>query len=295
MVVRIDESAGFCWGVVQTIDKVEDTLAKFGDKKIHVLGQIIHNPKEGERLASKGLNTISHNDMDSINPDDSLVIIRAHGEPPSTYKMAEERGLEIIDATCPLVKSFQTSVKRFYNEGWQVVVFGKRDHAEVIGVRGVCNDDCIVIKDAESALSSIDFSKKTVLFSQTTMDWYTFCDISDQVGKRFEELYGDKKEEHFITKNTTCKFVSKREDNLVAFAKSNDFVIFVAGRNSSNGKILFDLCKKANDNSVFVEDIEEIDFSMLSEYSTIGITGATSTPQWYMEHIKSLLDNKFNN
>lgn len=294
MIIDIDESAGFCWGVVQTIDKVENALSECKNKQVYVLGQIIHNPKESERLEKEGLRTIDHQEFEQIDSKDSVVIIRAHGEPPATYTKAESKNIEVIDATCPLVKALQNSVKKFFNEGWQIVIFGKINHAEVIGLRGVCNDDCIVIKNESEAFDKIDFSRKTVLFSQTTMDKPTFCKLSDKIKNKFTSIYSEDAKDYFVTKNTICKFVSKREDKLINFAKSHDLVIFVAGKNSSNGKILYEISKNSNEKTLFIEDIDELDFDSLAGYNSIGITGATSTPQWFMEHIKDLLNKKYN-
>jgi 4-hydroxy-3-methylbut-2-enyl diphosphate reductase len=294
MIINIDSSAGFCWGVVQTIDKVERTLGECSSKQVYVLGQIIHNPKESERLAEKGLQTITREDFDKIDQKNSVVVIRAHGEPPTTYEKARESNIQLIDATCPLVKALQMTVKKFYDEGWQIVIFGKHDHAEVIGLRGVCNDKCLVVKSIEDVKQKIDINRKTVLISQTTMDKPTFCKLSDEVRNLFKEKYAEKLDEYFITKNTICKFVSRREQKLIDFAKQHELVIFVAGRNSSNGKILYEIANKANPNTIFIEDIEELKIEELSKYSSIGITGATSTPQWYMEKLKDILENKFN-
>jgi len=294
MIINIDSSAGFCWGVVQTIDKVERILGECSSKQVYVLGQIIHNPKESERLAEKGLQTITREDFDKIDQKNSVVVIRAHGEPPTTYEKARESNIQLIDATCPLVKALQMTVKKFYDEGWQIVIFGKHDHAEVIGLRGVCNDECLVVKSIEDVKQKIDINRKTVLISQTTMDKPTFCKLSDEVRNLFKEKYAEKLDEYFITKNTICKFVSRREQKLIDFAKQHELVIFVAGRNSSNGKILYEIANKANPNTIFIEDIEELKIEELSKYSSIGITGATSTPQWYMEKLKDILENKFN-
>lgn len=295
MTINIDSSAGFCWGVVQTIDKVETALGECRHKQVYVLGQIIHNPKESERLERKGLKTLKHEDLEKIDAQNSIVVIRAHGEPPKTYDTAKDYNIELIDATCPLVKALQMSVKKFYDEGWQIVIFGKRDHAEVIGLRGVCNDECLVVKNFDEAKNSIDLTRKTVLFSQTTMDKPTFCKLSNDIKQLFVEKYGEEFNKYFVSKNTICKFVSRREQKLIEFAQQHELVIFVAGRNSSNGKILYEIAKKANPNTIFIEDIEELDLTELSKYSTIGITGATSTPQWYMEELKQILENKFNN
>ncbi len=295
MIIDIDSSAGFCWGVVQTIDKVETALGECRGKQVYVLGQIIHNPKESERLENIGLKTIEHKDFDRIDKDNSVVVIRAHGEPPSTYEKAASLNIEVIDATCPLVRALQRSVKKYYDEGWQIIIFGKRDHAEVIGLRGVCNDECLVVKNFDEAKANVDLSRKTVLFSQTTMDKPTFCKLSEEIFELFKAKYGDDANNYFVSKNTICKFVSKREQKLIEFAQEHELVIFVAGKNSSNGKILFEIAKKANQNTIFIEDIRELQIDELSKYRSIGITGATSTPQWYMEKLKKILDNKFNN
>ncbi len=294
MIINIDSSAGFCWGVVQTIDKVETALGECIGKQVYVLGQIIHNPKESERLENIGLKTIEHKDFERIDKDNSVVVIRAHGEPPSTYEKAASLNINLIDATCPLVRALQRSVKKYYDEGWQIIIFGKKDHAEVIGLRGVCNDECLVAKNFDEAKANLDLSKKTVLFSQTTMDKPTFCKLSEEIFELFKEKYGDNASDYFVSKNTICKFVSKREQKLIEFAKEHELVIFVAGKNSSNGKILFEIAKKANPNTIFIEDIKELSLDELSQYSSIGITGATSTPQWYMEELKRILENKYN-
>lgn len=296
MIVNIDDSAGFCWGVVQTIDKVEDVLQNDTENDIFVLGNIIHNPKEIDRLEEKGLTTINHIDLEKLDASKTKVIIRAHGEPPATYKKAEELGLEIVDATCPLVKGLQQSVKNYFEKDWQIIIFGKKEHAEIIGLRGVCDDNCIVVKTPEQALQLADFNKKTILFSQTTMDKPTYAAINDALKAKFEEIHGaEKANELYSSKNSICRFVSKREDGLIEFAKSNDYIIFVAGKSSSNGKILFDICKNANDNTIFVEDVKELDYNIIKSAGKVGVTGATSTPQWYLQQVRTTIENYFNN
>lgn len=292
MLINIDDSAGFCWGVVQTIDKVEETLTNESDKNVYVLGQIIHNPHEQKRLEEKGLTTINHVDLNGIDSKKSRVIIRAHGEPPSTYKQAADLGIELVDATCPLVRNLQKTVNKFYENGWQIVIFGKREHAEVIGIRGVCNDECIVIKSADDAMNLVDFNKKTFLVSQTTMDKPTFFAIENAMTDKFKEIKGsDDIGDVFISKNSLCRFVYKREDSLIEFSKTHDLIIFVAGKNSSNGKSLYQICKLANENTIFIEDITDLDLDLVRKYEKIGITGATSTPQWYMQQVKSRIEN----
>lgn len=292
MIISIDDSAGFCWGVVKTIDKVEEVLQNSIDEQVYVLGDIIHNPREIERLEAKGLKTVTHSELKNITKENSKVIIRAHGEPPSTFKLADDLGLNVVDATCPLVQALQNRIKKAYDSGYQIVVYGKKDHAEVIGISGVCNGECIVIKSVEEALEKVDFSRKTMLFSQTTMEKQAFFEIKDALERKvIDFIDGGEVNELFIAKNTLCKYVYGREDKLVEFAKNNDIVIFVAGRNSSNGKSLYHICQKVNPNSYFIEDMDEIELNWFDGIERVGITGATSTPQWYMEKIKDKLDS----
>lgn len=290
MIVSIDKTAGFCWGVVRTIDIAEKSLQ--GESKLFSLGDIIHNPVEIERMHELGLETISVNDLEKVN-DGTKVLIRAHGEPPSTFQKAKYLGIELIDATCPVVTKLQERIKKFYDQGYQVVVFGKKDHAEVIGLRGVTNDSCIVIKTVEEAMNQIDLTRKTVLFSQTTMDKPTFYKIKEILETKISDLIVDSFEElaiEFHAKNTICGQVSGREKKLTAFAASNDIMIFVAGRKSSNGKVLFDVCKRANAQSYFIEQEEELEDSWFQRVTRVGISGATSTPQWLMERIKNYIE-----
>jgi len=296
MNVTIDQHSGFCWGVVRTVQIAEDQLLKERtERNVYVLGHIIHNPKEIERLEAKGLKTVSVDDFDSLAHRGAKVIIRAHGEPPSTYRKAWECGIEIVDATCPVVTKLQERVRKFYDQGFQVVVFGKKDHAEVLGVRGVCNDECIVIKNVDEALAQIDLTRKTVLFSQTTMDRPTFQAIRDALQIRIKELIVDTMEEiatEFHAKDTICGQVSGRENLLAAYAAANDVIIFVAGRASSNGKVLYDVAKAANPRTYFIEDVSELKDEWFDGVETVGISGATSTPQWFMEEVKKVISDK---
>lgn len=290
MIINIDESAGFCWGVVRTVDIAEKILKE--NNNVNILGQIIHNPKESERLAELGLKNITIEDFESLANSNAVVIIRAHGEPPSTYEKAKKYKIIIIDATCPLVRALQKRVAKYFSLGYQIVILGKKDHAEVIGLRGFCEDQCIVVNSVDEAINNIDFSKKTVLLSQTTKDKSTFYLIKEELEKRFEGL-NDNLQNKFIANDTICKYVSNREDTLRQFAKLNDIVVFVAGRNSSNANMLFKICYQTNPNSFFIEDYNEIDFQWFDNCSTIGITGATSTPQWFLQYIKSKLELHF--
>ena len=298
MNVSIDKFSGFCWGVVRTVQIAEDQLAQkepTNKRNVYVLGHIIHNPKEIQRLADKGLETISVDDFPRLAHSGAKVIIRAHGEPPETYRKAWDNGIEIVDATCPVVTKLQERVRKFWDQGYQIVIFGKKDHAEVLGVRGVVRDECIVVKSVQDALDHVHLDKKTVLFSQTTMDRPTFLEIRDALKGRISELIVDTMEEiatEFHVKDTICGQVSGREAQLANFARANDVIIFVAGRASSNGKVLYDVARAANPRTYFVETTEEIDPSWLEGAESVGISGATSTPQWYMEEVKSWLERQ---
>ncbi len=284
--------------MVRAVDIAEVELQKSG--KLYSLGDIIHNPMEMDRLADRGLQTISHEDLPRVTG--AKVLIRAHGEPPATFENAKKYNLEIIDATCPVVTKLQERIKKFYDDGYQVVIFGKKDHAEVIGLRGVCNGEAVVVKSVEEALDGVDFSRKTVLFSQTTMDKPTFYAIKEALSSKVKDLVVGTMEElakTFLAKDTICGQVSGRDKKLREFASQNDLMIFVAGRNSSNGKVLFEICKEANKNSQFIENETEIDIRWLERVENVGITGATSTPQWLMEKVKDKImeicssDSKF--
>jgi len=294
MIVTIDKYSGFCWGVVRTVQIAEETLAE--NDKVYVLGHIIHNPREIGRLEQKGLETIIVKDFERIADIGAKVLIRAHGEPPETYRKALELGIEIIDATCPVVTKLQERARKFFTQGYQVVVFGKKDHAEVLGVRGVCNDECIIVKNVQDALEQIDLKKKTVLFSQTTMDRPTFLEITNALKQRVAaEVIIDTMESiatEFHAKDTICGQVSGRENHLAKFAQENDVVIFAAGKASSNGKVLFDVCYAANPQTYFIEDISEIQPEWIENASTVGISGATSTPLWYMELVKQTIEDR---
>jgi len=283
--VAVDQNSGFCWGVVRTIDIAEQELHE--SKKLYSLGDIIHNPIEIERLREKGLATISLEGLKDVK--DAKVLIRAHGEPPETFRRAKELGIELIDATCPVVTKVQERIRKFYDNGYQVVIFGKKDHAEVIGLVGHTNGTAIVIKSSEE-VEKLDLTKKTVLFSQTTMDKATFYLIRDEIKSRikaefevgtFEEMAID-----FHAKDTICGQVSGRDKKLREFSRSNDVMVFVAGRKSSNGKVLYEIAKEENPNTYFVEDEKELQQEWFSAAETVGISGATSTPQWLMDRIK---------
>jgi len=283
--VTVDQNSGFCWGVVRTIDIAEQELQESG--KLYSLGDIIHNPVEIDRLQEKGLSTISLDNLKDVK--DAKVLIRAHGEPPETFRRAKELGIELIDATCPVVTKVQERIRKFYDKGFQVVIFGKKDHAEVIGLVGHTNGTAIVIKSKEE-VDKLDLTKKTVLFSQTTMDKATFYLIRDEIKFRinaefevgtFEEMAID-----FHAKDTICGQVSGRDKKLREFSRANDVMVFVAGRKSSNGKVLYEIAKEENPKTHFVEDEKELQPEWFIGAETVGVSGATSTPQWLMDRIK---------
>ncbi len=293
MVITIDKSAGFCWGVVRAVDFAERELNS--TPQMFCLGEIIHNTTEVERLKSLGLTTISVDDFQKLERG-SKVLIRAHGEPPSTYKKAAEYGIELIDATCPVVTKVQERIRRYSDKDFQVVIFGKKDHAEVIGLRGVTNDRAIVILSVDEALEKVNFDKPTVLFSQTTMDKETFNAIKEALEAKIANLeIGSIEEEavQFHAKNTICGQVSGREKKLREFARENDLVIFTAGKKSSNGKVLFNIVKEENENSHFAETVIDLKPEWFMGIEKVGITGATSTPHWVMAEMKKHIEENF--
>ena len=289
--VTIDKSSGFCWGVVRTIEIAEQELRSQGE--IYSLGDVIHNPMEIERLRAKGLQTLKVPDLESVKG--KTVLIRAHGEPPSTYKRAEELGVTIIDATCPVVTKVQERIRRFYTDGYQVVIFGKKEHAEVVGLVGQTNGEAIVVKSL-AEIDRVALDRKTVLFAQTTMDKPTFYALKEELQKRVKELVVGSIEDEaieFHAKDTICGQVSGRDKKIREFAQANDVVIFVAGRASSNGKVLFDITREANPRTYFVEQPDELKREWFAGVENVGITGATSTPQWLMENVKTFVETNF--
>lgn len=289
MTVTVDSHSGFCWGVVRTIDIAEDELAE--SPLLYSLGPIIHNPVEIERLRAEGLETVTLDDLPRLRG--KKVLIRAHGEPPSTYALARRSGVTLVDATCPVVTKVQERIRKFYDQGYQIVIFGKKDHAEVIGLLGHTDNKAIVVRTVEEA-AAIDASRKTVLFSQTTMDKETFAKIAEILRARVREFVVGTFEESaidFHAKDTICGQVSGRDAKLRQFASANDVMVFVAGRSSSNGKVLFDICRQANPRTHFVEDEKELDPAWFAGAGRVGISGATSTPQWLMERVKTAIEH----
>lgn len=291
MKINIDKNSGFCWGVVRTINMAEDELNN--NPQLYCLGEIIHNPAEIKRLESLGLKTITREDFPNI--PNSRVLIRAHGEPPETYELARRYNITLIDATCPVVAKVQERVKMYDESGYQVVIYGKQNHAEVIGLLGQIKGTGVVIGSLED-IDKVDITRDTVLFSQTTMDKNMFYRIRDELKKRIKNLIVDSFESQavkFIAKDTICGQVSGRDIKLREFAKLHDVVLFVAGKTSSNGKVLFNICKEANERTYLIEDETEIDFKWFDGAQSIGISGATSTPQWLMEKVQKTIEEKF--
>ena len=288
MKVTVDRNSGFCWGVVRTIDIAEEQMEE--DRELYSLGPVIHNPVEIERLRGKGLTPVTLADLPRLSG--KRVLIRAHGEPPSTYARARELGVTLIDATCPVVTKVQERIRRFFDNGYQIVIFGKKDHAEVIGLVGQTNSEAAVISSVKD-IDGVDLTRKTVLFSQTTMDKPTFHEIARVLRERIAEVVIGTFEESaidFHAKDTICGQVAGREKKLREFAAAHEVMIFVAGRNSSNGKVLYDICRDANPRSYFIEQEQEMDPAWFAGAATVGISGATSTPQWLMERVQRAIE-----
>lgn len=277
--VEIDSKSGFCFGVVNAIKKAEEELAKGG--VLYCLGDIVHNNLEVERLARLGLRTINHEEFGQLK--NVKVLLRAHGEPPSTYETAKRNNIEIIDASCPVVLRLQRRIKDKHNNevqnDTQIVIYGEIGHAEVNGLMGQTDSNAIVIEN-KADLEKLDFTKNICLFSQTTKPLDGFREVIDIISARISP---DAQFEYF---DTICRQVSNRIPNIKDFATKHDLILFVAGKKSSNGKVLFSECKKYNSNSYFVSSPDEIDPDVIKEGLSIGVCGATSTPKWQMEEVE---------
>lgn len=282
--IEIDSKSGFCFGVVNAIKKAEEELKNGGS--LYCLGDIVHNSLEVERLAKMGLISIDHEQFKKLK--NVKVLLRAHGEPPSTYEIAKQNNIEIIDASCPVVLRLQKRIHDKYNNerpnDTQIVIYGKKGHAEVKGLIGQTESHAIVIEGIED-LNILDFSKNICLFSQTTKPLDGFGFIIDEIKKN---MIGDAKFEYF---DTICRQVSNRIPNIKEFARKHDIIIFVAGEKSSNGKVLFEECKKYNERSYFVSNSNQLDLSLIRPSDSVGVCGATSTPKWQMEEIENIINN----
>lgn len=287
MYVEIDQNSGFCFGVVRAISRAESALEALGGE-VYSLGDIVHNRMEVQRLESLGLRTVTHEDMESLSGRD--LFVRAHGEPPTTFRRAEELGIRVIDATCPVVAQLQRKVVAAYEKmrgvGGQVVILGKRGHAEVVGLTGQVNDQVIVI-ESEEDLKLIDFSSPVFFLSQTTQSIGLFWHLAE----RMKQLI--KQESMLTVDDTICRRVSNREKGLREFAERFDVVIFVCGKKSSNGKVLFDVCRGANPRSYNIEEEDELQSQWFEECQSVGICGATSTPAWLMNRVADAIRQRF--
>ena len=277
MEVIIDDNSGFCFGVVRAIGEAESALERVGD--VYSLGDIVHNRVEVQRLEQLGLHTISHEDMPRL--EGRTLLIRAHGEPPRTYRMAAELGITVLDATCPVVARLQRRLREAYDKmqevGGSVVLLGKRGHAEVIGLTGQADDDVVVVEN-EADLNNVDFTRPIYFLSQTTQSIALFNQLAEEIKVRAKGVT-------INIDDTICRRVAGREALLADFSRSVDVVIFVSGRKSSNGRVLYEVCRGANPRSYNVEESSEIDWSWLEGAERVGICGATSTPRWLMEQV----------
>lgn len=274
MKIEIDSGSGFCFGVTRAIGKAEEELSKEGH--LYCLGDIVHNGKECDRLQRLGLETIDHQRFKDIK--NQKVLLRAHGEPPSTYAIAKNNNIEIIDATCPVVLNLQKRIKEEYaiHPGKQIVIFGKNGHAEVLGLVGQTDGNAIVVETL-SDVEALDFSRDICLYSQTTKPLGEFKEIVEYINKHIS------KDATFIYYDTICRQVANRMPHIREFALRHDAVLFVCGKKSSNGRALFEQCLQSNPRSYLIDSAGEINPTWLSECQSIGICGATSTPKWLME------------
>ena len=290
--IEIDNGSGFCFGVTTAIQKAEEELAK--GTKLYCLGDIVHNGMECERLREMGLITINHDELRQLH--DAKVLLRAHGEPPETYELARQNNIEIIDATCPVVLQLQKRIKKQYEASIsdslissishsptsQIVIFGKEGHAEVLGLVGQTAGNAIVIEHFDD-VKQLDFSRDIYLYSQTTKSLDEFHRIIEYIQQHISP------DATFRSFDTICRSVANRMPNISQFATKHDLVLFVCGRKSSNGKVLFNECLRINPNTHLIEGPEEIDPAWLDGIRTVGICGATSTPKWLMEQCRDAL------
>ena len=274
--IEIDAGSGFCFGVTTAISKAEEELAKGGT--LYCLGDIVHNGMEVERLHEQGLVTITHDELRELH--NVKVLLRAHGEPPETYELARRNNIEIIDATCPVVLQLQKRIKKQFDESnAQIVIFGKPGHAEVLGLVGQTGGEAIVIANFDD-VRKLDFTRDIYLYSQTTKSLDEFHRIISYIQEHIAPTAV------FKSFDTICRQVANRMPNIAAFAARHDLILFVCGRKSSNGRVLFNECKSVNANSYQIERAEEIDMQWIEGVRSIGICGATSTPKWLMEECR---------
>ena len=293
LTVEIDKRSGFCGGVIRAISKAEEFLDSNPGKRLYSLGAIVHNEAELERLGSKGLATIGYEDIvNNQIPENETVLIRAHGEPPSTYELASKAGINFIDCTCPVVLKLQRSIREAYlrlNAGGtcpkgQVIIFGKVGHAEVLGLLGQVGGDAVVIENMGMLLSALEDGSIRVnvpleIFSQTTKSPTEYSEICSVLSRKAQD--------GLTVHNTICSQVASRHEELSSFASSHDVILFVSGASSSNGKVLCDLCRSRNSRTYHISGPEEIDPAWFGPDDRVGICGATSTPRWLLEKVAS--------
>jgi len=278
MKVEIDKNAGFCFGVIKAINMAEKELVH--DEMLYSLGDIVHNSEEVSRLEKSGLKSISSEEYFKLK--DSKVLIRAHGQPPEIYEYAEENNIELIDATCPVVlnlqKKIRISYKRCTRDNGQIVIFGKKGHAEVIALMGQTRNNAVIVEGLED-LNKIDFTRPVCLYSQTTKSVEDFYQIVEKIKTKMKP--GVRLEIH----DTICRHVSNRAPRIKQFAVNHDIILFVAGKKSSNGRLLYNICRKENPNSYYISRVNEIDPEWFKGIESVGISGATSTPNWLMAKV----------
>ena len=277
LTIEIDTESGFCYGVIRAVEKAESRLRE--SASLYSLGAIVHNNSELERLNKIGLEVIDTQTMKELS--DTTVLIRAHGEPPATYRIAQENNIELIDCTCPVVLKLQDRIRETYaKHNGQIVIFGKIGHAEVNGLVGQTEGTAIVVDSLES-LGKIDITKPIQIFSQTTKDPKEYEEVCSAIKEKIEQTGGNL--EHFTVHNTICRQVAQRHNNLAAFAAKHSVIVFVSGKESSNGKVLYELCKSVNPRSYNIQSTDQIDASWFQDGDSVGICGATSTPKWQLE------------
>lgn len=286
--IEIDKDSGFCFGVVTAIRKAEEELDKSGH--LYCLGDIVHNSNEVERLCGKGLQTITHAELRNLH--NVKVLLRAHGEPPETYRIAKENNIEIIDATCPVVLQLQQRIKRAYDSSIGenrplILIYGKNGHAEVNGLVGQTEGEAVVVQNVNE-LDNVDLSRDVALYSQTTKSLEGFSKMVSEINKR-------KKTGKFESFDTICRQVANRIPKIREFANAHEVILFVCGKKSSNGKVLFEQCKEVNPNSYFISNEKEVEPQWFKGVEHIGICGATSTPSWLMNNVKQYLETLLKN
>jgi 4-hydroxy-3-methylbut-2-en-1-yl diphosphate reductase len=275
--VTIDQHSGFCFGVVYAIEMAEEILNE--ENQLYCLGDIVHNDEEVKRLEDKGLQIITHQDLNHLS--NCKVLIRAHGEPPSTYEIALKNNLELIDASCPVVLKLQNRIKNSYDKSEKIYIYGKHGHAEIVGLLGQTQGNAVVFQDF-SELDLAEMPTEVTLYSQTTKSTDNFYTIKAKLEAAGKTVNAN---------DTICRQVSNRDKELRSFAQNYDKVVFVAGTKSSNGKVLYNVCKDVNPNTYFISNASELDPMWFEQGESVGICGATSTPMWLMEDVKEALSN----